>query len=148
MATILYLIIISLLLLLPSHSRIAFSEDTEDEEEYLIDGNITLSRSRSSPFLASHIIKKGRYCDPIKNKICNGVSANNGTSMLYCCKRRCRDVLGDRNNCGRCERKCKFEERCCHGTCTNVLSNVNNCGKCDKKCNAGVSCNFGVCGYA
>ncbi|KAL5569676.1 hypothetical protein UlMin_026251 [Ulmus minor] len=147
-STILSLFIISFLLL-PFHSLLAFSQDMEDEEEFVLDDvPLSNSRSRSGRFLASYIIKKGTHCDPIKYNICNGVWANKRTSLLNCCKTHCRNILGDRNNCGRCGHKCKFGERCCHGTCTNVLSNVNNCGKCDKKCKAGVSCDYGYCGYA
>ncbi|KAJ0101927.1 hypothetical protein Patl1_04683 [Pistacia atlantica] len=94
------------------------------------------------------MIKKGTHCDPEHKNICNGVSANNGTSLLYCCKTHCRNVLGDMNNCGRCGVKCKFGERCCNGSCISVVYNDNHCGKCNKKCPYGVKCDYGSCGYA
>ncbi|KAJ7981751.1 Stigma-specific Stig1 family protein [Quillaja saponaria] len=104
-------------------------------------------RSSRSRFLTS-IIKKGTQCDQKARNICNGVSANKGTSLLFCCKTHCRNVLGDRNNCGRCGQKCGHGERCCGGVCTKILHNVNHCGKCNKKCSAGVGCENGFCGYA
>ncbi|KAM6581983.1 hypothetical protein CsatB_008985 [Cannabis sativa] len=129
-------------------------EDDEDEEFYVLDkvaGQTPATNvgiRSSSRFLASYIIKKGTHCDPKTYNICNGVPANKGKSILYCCKRHCRNVLGDRNNCGRCGHKCKFEDRCCNGKCTKVLFNKHNCGKCGKKCKAGVACDNGYCGYA
>ncbi|PON71119.1 Stigma-specific protein [Parasponia andersonii] len=123
------------------------NDDDDNDESYILDESPSNVRSRSR-FLASYIIKKGTHCDPVKYNICNGVPANKGKSLLYCCKAHCRNVLGDRNNCGRCGQKCKFGERCCNGSCTNVLFNKNHCGKCDKQCKKGVACDYGYCGYA
>uniref|UniRef100_A0A7N0VB65 Uncharacterized protein n=1 Tax=Kalanchoe fedtschenkoi TaxID=63787 RepID=A0A7N0VB65_KALFE len=83
-----------------------------------------------------------------KNNICNGVYANKGTSFLNCCKKHCRNIYGDRNNCGRCGHKCGFGQRCCNSKCTNIVSNNKHCGKCGRKCAKGVPCQYGVCGYA
>ncbi|XP_021894670.1 protein GRIM REAPER, partial [Carica papaya] len=124
-------------------------EEDDDQVVYVIDAPIVGSLPSRSRFLASKtVIKKGTRCNRISNNICNGISANNGTSILNCCKKHCRNVLGDMNNCGRCGKKCKFGERCCRGACTNVVSNANHCGKCSKKCESGVRCEFGTCGYA
>ncbi|KAL6283620.1 hypothetical protein ACE6H2_014549 [Prunus campanulata] len=145
LTTILSLMIPSLVLAL--HSQMAFSSsELEEKEEYVLDSPNPSFRSRSR-FLAS-IIKKGAHCDPIKHNICNGISANKGTSILHCCKTHCRNVLGDRNNCGKCGNKCKLGMHCCNGTCINTTFNANNCGKCGKKCKYGVKCEYGYCGYA
>ncbi|KAJ7014694.1 protein GRIM REAPER [Populus alba x Populus x berolinensis] len=115
-------------ILLALNTQITLSSDIEDdEEEYVLDTPLEDFRSRSR-FLAS-VIKKG-------------------TGLLYCCKKHCRNVLGDKNNCGICGNKCKFGESCCNGRCTNIISNVNHCGKCTKKCAPGVRCQYGTCGYA
>ncbi|XP_057766484.1 protein GRIM REAPER [Salvia miltiorrhiza] len=129
-------------------------EDEEIEGEYYVLDSVPANHSarRSSRYLITSVIKKikkGTSCDAKTNpNVCNGVSANNGTSLLYCCKKHCRNVLGDRNNCGACGYKCRFGERCCGGVCTNVLANRTNCGKCSKKCPRGVKCDYGYCGYA
>ncbi|KAL0306515.1 UNVERIFIED_CONTAM: protein GRIM REAPER [Sesamum radiatum] len=98
---------VAFLLLLALHSQRASSyEENEDEdEEYVLDSVFANSTMRRSRFLASSVkkIKKGTSCDAKTNPyVCNGVSANKGSSLLHCCKKHCRDVLGDRNNCGVC----------------------------------------------
>ncbi|KAK2968441.1 hypothetical protein RJ640_004447 [Escallonia rubra] len=127
------------------HTQRALSYDADDDEHYILDAPFSSTRLRSR-FLAS--IKKGTHCDPNNNNVCNGVSANNGTSLLNCCKTHCRNVLGDRNNCGLCGSKCGLGELCCGGTCTNVAYNTTNCGKCGKGCLSGLRCQYGFCGYA
>ncbi|KAL7087644.1 hypothetical protein ACP275_13G080400 [Erythranthe tilingii] len=164
MAVIKHVTILSLVvfLLLALHFRGAVSssfedDGDEDDEEYVLDSvftNTTSTLSRRSRFLASAVIKtikKGASCGANTKKkaqACNGVSANKGTSLLYCCKKHCRNVLGDQNNCGVCGRKCGLGQQCCGGVCTNVLKNTANCGKCGKKCKHGVKCEYGYCGYA
>ncbi|KAI8011248.1 Protein GRIM REAPER [Camellia lanceoleosa] len=115
----------------------------KDDEEYTRD----TPRFTRSRFLAS-TIKKGMDCDPINNNLCNGMSANNGTSLLYCCKKLCCNVLGDKNNCGQCGHKCQLGELCCHGTCINIAYDTSNCGECDNACSPGLKCEYGSCGYA
>ncbi|XP_040989056.1 protein GRIM REAPER-like [Juglans microcarpa x Juglans regia] len=136
-------ILISLLLAL--QPQIAFSnDDIEDDEEYYHVVNsplpINLRSSRSRPFLAT-VVKNGSSCNPITRNVCNGIPANKDARLLYCCKKHCRNVLGDQNNCGKCGKKCKQGERCCNGICTDVTRNANHCGKCNKKCARG------FCGY-
>eukprot|EP00257_Ricinus_communis_P023649 XP_015583694.1 protein GRIM REAPER [Ricinus communis] len=141
--------ILSILLLLFLNTPKTQSTDIEDEDDdevYVLDHPLQNSMSRSR-FLTT-VIRKGKHCDPTYNNICSGVSANNGTSLLYCCKKHCRNILGDKNNCGQCSHKCKFGEHCCHGICTNVASSADHCGKCNRKCASGVPCNYGSCGYA
>ncbi|KAB1216610.1 hypothetical protein CJ030_MR4G025771 [Morella rubra] len=110
--TILSLILPALLLTL--NSQVAFSEDIEDDEdiEYVLDSPVPDLRSRSR-FLTS-VIQEGAFCHPDKHRICNGVSANKGTCFFQCCKKHCRNVLKDQNNCGQCGKKCKQGERCCN----------------------------------
>ncbi|GAB4849496.1 hypothetical protein Ancab_004290 [Ancistrocladus abbreviatus] len=135
-----------------SHNVVNGNDDEYHVAEYVIDTAPVFTTSSKhkkprSPFLKK-VIKKGAHCHPIARNICNGVSANNGTSLLYCCKKHCRNVLGDRNNCGRCAHKCGLGMRCCHGTCTNISHNATHCGKCDRRCAPGVKCEYGFCGYA
>ncbi|CAA6673000.1 unnamed protein product [Spirodela intermedia] len=81
---------------------------------------------------AAEGIRKGHKCNATVNNVCPGLLAKGGTQLLQCCKRRCRNVLSDRNHCG----------------VHRVADDVDNCGKCGNKCAAGVRCAFGVCGYA
>ncbi|KAJ6301551.1 hypothetical protein OIU77_015790 [Salix suchowensis] len=125
------------ILLQASSSQMTLSSDIEDDdEEYVLDSPPENFRSRSR-FLAS-VVRKGTRCNAERGNVCNGVSANKGTSLIYCCKKHCRNVLGDKNNCGICGNKCRFAESCCNGRCTNIFSNVNHCGKCTKEvCSGG-----------
>nr|GMD90183.1 protein GRIM REAPER [Ipomoea batatas] len=137
-------------LLISAHSAAAAASfldaDDDEAEEYIIDAPFSGAPRLRSRFLAS--IRKGKSCNAVSNNVCNGVSANNGTSLLYCCKKHCRNVLGDMNNCGGCGRKCGFGQRCCGGVCTDVVYNALHCGKCTTACLPGVKCNYGSCGYA
>ncbi|KAB5534617.1 hypothetical protein DKX38_017703 [Salix brachista] len=141
-------LVVSILLAL--HTQKTLSLDIEDEdEEYVLDTPPPASFIRSrSRFLAGTVVKKGAQCRAERSNICNGVSANAGTGLLHCCKKHCRDVLADKNNCGQCDNRCKFGESCCNGKCTNVAFNANSCGTCGKKCSPEVKCQYGTCGYA
>lgn len=131
------------ILLLFSGPRSALSEADTDDEVHFLDSTVPTG----SKFLAT-VIKKGARCDLAGNNICNAVVADRGTALLHCCSMHCRNVLGDRNNCGRCSQRCGFGQLCCDGACTAVAYNVNHCGKCNHKCRAGVKCDYGFCGYA
>ncbi|MED6211222.1 hypothetical protein PIB30_071681, partial [Stylosanthes scabra] len=117
--------------------------EDDDDEEYVLDTPLLLSSSNLKPtrsrFLSSMmIIKKGAHCDVVSHNICNGIPAKKGKGLLFCCKKHCRNVLSDRNNCGVCGHKCKvLGERCCNGVCTNVWYDDNHCGKCNNKCSKG-----------
>ncbi|KAG2240677.1 hypothetical protein Bca52824_097123 [Brassica carinata] len=91
-------------------------------------------------------IRKGMRCHVGRHNICNGVKADKGTSLLYCCKKHCRSTLGNKNNCGQCSHKCRFGQRCCGAICTYVGFNPDHCGKCNKKCKSGAKCEYGYCG--
>ncbi|XP_057968731.1 protein GRIM REAPER-like [Malania oleifera] len=130
----------------PSPMASFIAEDAEDYEEYIIDTPFHSTGSLRGRLLAS-VVKKGTHCE-VSSNICNGVSANNGASRLFCCKSHCRNVLRDRNNCGMCGHKCRFGQLCCGGKCVNVGFNDLHCGKCNKACDSGVKCENGSCGYA
>ncbi|XP_047306977.1 protein GRIM REAPER-like [Impatiens glandulifera] len=138
-------------LIFATHSTAIFSniEEDVDQDEYVLD--TPFAHTMRSRFLTANTnIKKGANCDlySLNHRVCNGVSVNKGTGLLYCCKKHCRNVLSDRNNCGKCGKKCKQWERCCNGKCTNVGYNKSNCGKCGHKCKGGLPCAYGICGYA
>lgn len=138
-------IFIPLALILHSH---VVALDGEEDEVYVMDDHFLGLNVRSGSRFLANKIKKGAHCDASANNICSGISVNNGTGLLQCCKKHCRNVLGDRNNCGTCSHKCGFGQLCCSGKCTDIAYNVDHCGKCDKKCSKGVKCEYGVCGYA
>uniref|UniRef100_A0A0D3CQL8 Uncharacterized protein n=1 Tax=Brassica oleracea var. oleracea TaxID=109376 RepID=A0A0D3CQL8_BRAOL len=126
--------------------------DEEDPEFYILDealtilSNVTVSSKTRLLVSKYKKIKKGMRCHVESYNICNGFKANNGTSLLHCCKMHCRNILGDMNNCGRCGKKCGFGQRCCGGVCTYVNFNPNHCGKCTRKCKSGFECEYGYCG--
>ncbi|KAG6512667.1 protein GRIM REAPER-like [Zingiber officinale] len=100
---------------------------------------LALALSASLQFPAS--ARKGGRCEQSGNGIaCPGA--------LHCCKRRCRDVLSDRHNCGRCGNRCGFGRLCCAGGCVAVAYDVDNCGGCGRICPPGQRCEYGACGYA
>ncbi|KAF5200328.1 Grim reaper [Thalictrum thalictroides] len=141
-----FVIIISLLLFLQCCADISTYAD--EDEEYSIDDDLHTYKAKQGNQCQHRKIRKGAHCDPITKNICNRLSVNNGTGILNCCKTHCRNILGDRNNCGQCGHKCGFGELCCNGSCTNVACNVDHCGKCNDKCLQGVRCEYGTCGYA
>ncbi|CAL9218769.1 unnamed protein product [Arabidopsis halleri] len=151
-------LILYILIITTSNPNSVLADEVVDQEDdpeyYILDetpsilSNVTISSK--TRLLVSHYkkIKKGMRCHVASYNICNGVKANKGTSLLHCCKKHCRNVLGDKNNCGRCGHKCGFGQRCCGGVCTYVNFNPNHCGKCTRKCASGVKCEYGYCGYA
>ncbi|KAE9458105.1 hypothetical protein C3L33_09992, partial [Rhododendron williamsianum] len=97
------------------------------------------------------LVRNNTSCMP-GNNVCDGVwsQPSNGIVLahIYCCKKHCRNVLTDKNNCGACENKCPFGYLCCSGNCTNVAYDPMHCGKCKTACLPGVLCEYGSCGYA
>ncbi|KAF1866763.1 hypothetical protein Lal_00018148 [Lupinus albus] len=144
--TILFLLI--LLALLDFQSVSSTNDDVDhDIENEQVEHDLGTHVGLRSRFLKG-IIKKGKRCHVSQN-ICNGVQAKKGTELLFCCKNlHCRDVLSDKNHCGKCGHKCEFGEKCCSGVCINVLYSAYHCGKCKSKCQQGVPCESGICGYA
>ncbi|CAN4116659.1 unnamed protein product [Withania somnifera] len=71
-----------------------------------------------------------------------------GSPGPFCCKTKCVNVLMDKQNCGFCGNKCKYNEACCKGQCVNTLFHKRHCGSCNNKCQKGSSCAYGMCDYA
>ncbi|PKI48895.1 hypothetical protein CRG98_030743 [Punica granatum] len=65
-----------------------------------------------------------------------------------CCRKQCVNVSTDRQNCGKCGKKCKYAEICCGGTCVNPSNDKAHCGKCNNPCRKGNVCSYGFCNYA
>ncbi|KAK1395019.1 protein GRIM REAPER [Heracleum sosnowskyi] len=145
LATILSLFTI---LFITSSSQHSLNDEDGEEIEYVVDTPFANTRLRSRFLADKSVIKKGTTCSQSNKDVCNGISANNGTSLLFCCKTHCRNVLGDKNNCGECGHKCALGQRCCGAICTDVIDNDTNCGKCNKRCLPGVKCEKRICGYA
>lgn len=76
------------------------------------------------------------------------VCRTKGSSGPDCCKKKCVNVTIDKNNCGKCGKKCKYSEICCKGKCANPMIDRKNCGGCSNKCNKKSSCLYGMCSYA
>lgn len=147
--TAIILMLMSVLVISYSQSASIRSYDEEsEEEEYIVDAPLG-NRGLRSRFLASNVvINKGTRCWGKKREVCDGVWANKGKSLVYCCKTHCRNVLGDKNNCGGCGVKCGLGHSCCAGRCINVGSDANNCGNCNLVCAKATGCRFGFCAYA
>ncbi|XP_065010752.1 protein GRIM REAPER-like [Musa acuminata AAA Group] len=127
------------------HCHVALA--TQDEYAGVVTTHFMgLNPRAGSRFLAA--AKKGDRCDPVKNNVCLGNKAKNGSQLLQCCKNHCRNVLSDRNHCGYCGHKCGFGQLCCRGKCTAVAYDVRNCGKCGTVCSPELRCEYGSCGYA
>ncbi|XP_021288712.1 stigma-specific STIG1-like protein 1 [Herrania umbratica] len=71
-----------------------------------------------------------------------------GSPGPQCCKKKCVNILMDRLNCGKCGKKCKYNEICCKGKCVNPSFNRKHCGGCNNRCSNGELCVFGLCNYA
>ncbi|KAM3362675.1 stigma-specific STIG1-like protein 1 [Capsicum galapagoense] len=53
-----------------------------------------------------------------------------GSPGPFCCKNKCVNFLVDKENCGLCGIKCKFNEICCKGFCVNALFGKKYAGHC------------------
>ncbi|TKY72183.1 Stigma-specific STIG protein 3 [Spatholobus suberectus] len=71
-----------------------------------------------------------------------------GSEGPDCCRKKCVNVLTDRNNCGMCGKRCKYSQVCCKGKCVNPMFDKHHCGRCGNKCNKGDLCVYGLCSYA
>uniref|UniRef100_A0A7N1A666 Uncharacterized protein n=1 Tax=Kalanchoe fedtschenkoi TaxID=63787 RepID=A0A7N1A666_KALFE len=140
-------------------AKAAYSQDMDEDDEFedvgaVLHSNLLRSRSGIKRFLAattSAETKSGAVCYAKSKKVenvCDGILTKNGTTLLLCCRNRCRSILDDANNCGKCNRRCAFGRRCCTGRCINVMRNKNNCGVCGRRCKKGRPCYHGICGYA
>ncbi|XP_054776380.1 stigma-specific STIG1-like protein 1 [Prosopis cineraria] len=124
-----------LLALLVAALAIAVSQESSSLEG----PNHRLLRERQH----QHHHHKAMTCDKYP-RICRAPGSNGPD----CCKKKCVNVSRDRNNCGKCGRKCKYSQICCRGKCVNPMVSNNHCGTCGNKCNNGDSCNYGICSYA
>ena len=71
-----------------------------------------------------------------------------GSPGPQCCTKKCVNILTDRHNCGKCGKKCKYNQICCKGKCVNPSFNPKHCGGCNNRCSKGGLCVFGLCDYA
>ncbi|KAI3900749.1 hypothetical protein MKW92_034617 [Papaver armeniacum] len=95
----------------------------------------------------------GATCDKVPR-----VCVARGSTGPDCCNKKCVDTWNDRNNCGRCAKKCKYSETCCDGYCVNLRFDEYHCGRCNNRCNSRKSskkknykpssCSYGMCNYA
>ncbi|KAE8654220.1 putative dopamine beta-monooxygenase [Hibiscus syriacus] len=63
-----------------------------------------------------------------------------GSPGPICCKKKCVNVLKDWQNCGKCGKKCKYNEICCKGQYVNPSFNAKHCGGCNNRCGNGEFC--------
>nr|GMD11371.1 stigma-specific STIG1-like protein 1 [Ipomoea batatas] len=99
------------------------------------------------------LAQKGKEtkAEKTRNQTCNKnprICRAKGSPGPDCCKKKCVNVMSDRQNCGVCGKKCRYDETCCRGKCVSVLFDKNNCGGCRKKCKKGTTCVYGMCSYA
>ncbi|XVF57501.1 hypothetical protein PTKIN_Ptkin06aG0210400 [Pterospermum kingtungense] len=86
-----------------------------------------------------------------RNMTCNKyprICHARGSPGPQCCKKKCVNISMDRLNCGKCGKKCKYNEMCCEGKCVNPSFNRKHCGGCNNRCSNGGLCVFGLCNYA
>ncbi|XVF57500.1 hypothetical protein PTKIN_Ptkin06aG0210300 [Pterospermum kingtungense] len=86
-----------------------------------------------------------------RNMTCNKfprICHAKGSPGPHCCKKKCVNISMDRLNCGKCGKKCKYNEICCEGKCVNPSFNRKHCGGCNNRCSNGRLCVFGLCNYA
>nr|GMD06951.1 stigma-specific STIG1-like protein 1 [Ipomoea batatas] len=127
----------------------------EEEEEAAGDGGL-LNAAEPPQFLRGTgriLAQKGKEkkVEKARNLTCNKnprICRAKGSPGPDCCKKKCVDVMNDRQNCGLCGKKCRYNETCCRGKCVSTLFDKNNCGGCRKKCKKGTTCVYGMCSYA
>ncbi|MCD7459163.1 hypothetical protein HAX54_040232 [Datura stramonium] len=123
--------------------EIPLNETDESLSESIMQGASRFLLAHKSPYYKSKIIKKRMTCN--KNpRICRA----KGSPGPFCCKKKCVNVFADRQNCGYCGKKCRYNETCCRGQCVNTLFHKRHCGGCGNKCQKGSACVYGMCSYA
>ncbi|KAL3377565.1 hypothetical protein AABB24_003797, partial [Solanum stoloniferum] len=114
--------------------------ETDESSSSIIRGASRFLLSHKSHYQKSKTIHKRVTCN--KNpRICR----SKGSPGPFCCKKKCVNVLADRQNCGLCGKKCRYNETCCRGKCVNTLFHKRHCGGCGNKCQQGSSCVYGMC---
>lgn len=99
---------------------------------------------KSPYYYKSKIIQKRMSTCNKNPRICRA----KGSPGPFCCKKKCVNVFVDRQNCGYCGKKCRYNETCCNGQCVNTLFHKRHCGGCGNKCQQGSYCVYGMCSYA
>ncbi|KAJ9672177.1 hypothetical protein PVL29_025707 [Vitis rotundifolia] len=143
-----------LILMALVHSSIASSPLLEEEED-----DLDVSGDDQEDFGDDFVLRSsddshGRFMLGRKNSLvltCNKfprICLLNGGPRRHCCQKKCVNLLGDRLNCGKCGRKCKYGYICCRGKCVNPSVSKKHCGGCNQGCNSGGFCAFGLCNYA
>ncbi|GMJ10349.1 hypothetical protein like AT1G11925 [Hibiscus trionum] len=115
----------------------------EDDRENDTDGAITMDTSVGHRSLLQKKRSRKVTCKKFP-----GICHAKGSPGPTCCKKKCVNVLNDRQNCGKCGKKCKYNEVCCKGRCVNPSFNAKHCGGCNNRCGNGEFCVFGLCNYA
>ncbi|KAK7359806.1 hypothetical protein VNO77_01771 [Canavalia gladiata] len=115
--------------------------------------NSAISSSESEEYLASLRGAKSFHGHKYGREVmtCNKyprVCRVKGSQGPDCCGKKCVNVSTDRNNCGRCGKRCKYSQMCCRGKCVNPMFDKHHCGGCGNRCNKGNSCVYGMCSYA
>lgn len=117
-------------------------DDRDDggDDDFVLEASDHDSPAR---FLLGRKINHGLTCNK-SPRIC----LLSGGPRRHCCRNKCVNLLGDRRNCGKCGKKCKYSYICCRGKCVNPSMDKKHCGGCNKGCLNGGFCAFGLCNYA
>ncbi|OVA03411.1 Stigma-specific protein Stig1 [Macleaya cordata] len=146
----LYLIVVVLAMasVLSIHAKSHVDKEDEDQIHVLHDqSQENFSLRRLSHYFHAHRKPVSHH----NNKNCNKfpmICQAKGSPGPHCCKKKCVNVLKDRQNCGLCGKKCKYTEICCRGKCVNPSFDKRHCGGCSNRCNGDGFCAFGLCNYA
>lgn len=137
LSTILILLLISINLSMPApDDHLTFHHDVDDDFDHVpqnkAEGRFLLHQE------AARMTR--RRCDKYP-RVCD-------SKVPDCCKKKCVNVMKDRNNCGRCGKRCKYSEVCCNGWCVNPSWDERHCGSCNHRCKKRSQCRFGMCSYA
>ena len=141
-----------LVLSISAASNLNQEQETDDINNATMELSEYLSAETKQSFVLDEV--EGRSLlqkKQIRSVTCNKfpmICQARGSPGPHCCKKKCVNVLTDRLNCGKCGKKCKYNEICCGGKCVNPSFNRKHCGGCNSKCSNGELCVFGLCNYA
>ncbi|KAL5990113.1 hypothetical protein ACLOJK_011010 [Asimina triloba] len=121
----------------PDHE---LEDDDEEDSPFYDTDSIPSSLRGLSRFLAEKELK----CHE-NPAVCHTSKRSPGPN---CCQKKCVDLKTDNDNCGICEKKCKYTEACCRGQCVNLSFDKRHCGRCNHRCDRGDFCIYGMCNYA
>ncbi|CAN4083754.1 unnamed protein product [Withania somnifera] len=130
-------------------SRVEYSfevplNETDDESSASIRGARRFLLAHKSPYYYKLKIIRNRMTCNKNPRICRAKDSPGP----FCCKKKCVNVFTDRQNCGYCGKKCRYNETCCRGQCVNTLFHKRHCGGCGNECQKGNACVYGMCSYA